>query len=405
MTILRARWLTALLAAAMLAAACSSTPEDEAAAPATTAASPTTGTTAPDETAPVTTGSAPTETTEAADAAETTAPATTDDAEEPEVTEAEADESTAVAGERTPDDADDGASGLPDAKTGEADAEATAEDDPEAAETAEPSYENRSTGSVFPDNAYYDHDAIRALFPHCPPLDGGSLGEWAPWIGEVFDYWDETYKGWDTDSVPLAGRWIASGWWTDEQLDRFRPGAGITAASAREHAEYHSNIDYTTMWSGSNVPQGGAGNIYSYGPFLWADGTYTFENLYRRLASYGYVNSESERVNLSETLRVVRDSGLPGGDPNPPEVDVTMLLVEWTVTRYRHPPTMHEPAAWAMRSLLDARDPGCVAAQMRSVCDYDGDDMAGVIGEQAAELLDRNHRFGQVLWSLVCPEV
>lgn len=403
MTISRFRWLAALLAAALVAAACSSDPDEAApptAEPADTTAAPVTTTTeAAAEPADTIEAAEPTVTTTADETPATTAAGdeATGEADEP-TTEAEADEapdgadSDEAADEPAGDDPATGDEGEPD----EGDA---VEEEPEAEEPAEPNYENRSAGSVFPDSAYYDHDAIRGLFPECLPPPDDSFG----WVNRVFDYWHQTYAGWDTESVKIGGYTIASGWWTDEQLEMFFPGDRITAALAREHAAYFRSTNYVTLWDHARLPSGEGileRNV-SYWPLLWDDGSYTFANLYRRLAAMGYSDTESEPSSTEELLAVVRDDGVPGNDPNPDGINVSHMLAEWMVTRYQFPPTTREPAAWAMRTLLTAREATCVAEGMKAVCE--GDDLAG-IGDQSAQVLKRSHRFGRVLWSLVCPE-
>lgn len=267
-------------------------------------------------------------------------------------------------------------------------------------ERAEPDYRNRSPNSVFPLDAFYDHAAIEALFPRCPPPSGGSLSEWAPWIGDVLDYWDKTYARWDTDSGFGSSR-VATGWWTDEQLEMWLPGSGITAASAGSDIGYHYANDTLGLWISYNPPADNPRPYYY--PYMGSDGTYTFEDLYRRIEPLGYRYEQADPDNRSTPRAYIRDEGIPGSEPNPRGVDVTQVMLEWMLTRYVEPPTKREPSAWAMRTLLDAHDPSCVKRMMRRVCAYDGN-LTDALGEQAAEVLDRSHHFGRVLWSLVCPE-
>ena len=270
-----------------------------------------------------------------------------------------------------------------------------AQPEPDPAETPETDRDDspepeirRTPGSAFHDAWYWDHAAIRALFPECPPADVAADS----WVYRVRDYWDAAYAGWDLDVrlLPPDGTTVASGWWTDEQLDMAYPGLGDTAESAHSHARYDARLDTVYLW-----PVGGGGDLsvlggmgVSYAPQLFDDGSYAFENLYRRLTAAGYTNPGSS----DDLLPYVRDDGASG--VNLPDTDVGALLGEWTITRYQYPPTVHEPAAWAMFTLLDARESGCVVEQMQAVCDS-GD------GEG---LLTRDDRFGRVLWSLVCPD-
>lgn len=414
MTILRARWLAAAVALLMVAGACSGTPEAE-----TTAATDAPTTAAPATTEPVTAEPTPTTTSvgdEPADTAtdtQATVETTTSSTTEAEAAESDEDQSAAEDGDTSTEPTESDTSEPTSGDESETDESTEGDkgqpdDTPEADEAAQPYWKYRSVGTAFHDSAFYDHNQIKALFPHCPPPPGGSLAEW---IDEVFDYWDNTYARWDTESQLVEGSdgrsyRIATGWWTDEQLEMFRPGDGITAASARQHADYWADENYLTVWPAGGVPSGvGIAERYvAFWPRQSADGRYTFENLYRRLESIGYRDTDDDRPTAREALAVIRDDGVPGYSPNPAGINVGAVLVDWTVTRYQFPPTTREPAAWAMRTLLEERDPVCVANQMRSVCDYDGDDLADIIGEQATQVLGRDHRFGRVLWSLVCPE-
>ena len=376
------RAVFALLAAALLAAACSDDPDTSQPPPGTEAPEPTFVTVEPADTTsatePAVVETTVPDTTEAPEPAvvETTVPDTTE-APEPTADTVPADTTEADSEEPVTDDPDgDGPAGA---------------DEPDTTE-AQPEDET-SAGSVFPARAYFDHDAIRALFPNCPPPPGGSL---ADWIDDLFDNWDGVYAGWDTDSERLSGLQIASGWWTDEQLALWRPGSGITAASARRDGTYDRKFDTVKLWPVGPAPTRQP-VPHSYGPHKWADGTFSARNLYLRAESRGYASEEGgHRSTAAESLTHIRDDGMPGNAPNPTEVDAGMLLLEWTLYRYTQPPTTGEPAAYVMRTLLEAHEPNCVAAQMRSICDYDG--------EITEPLLGRDDRFGRVLWSLVCPE-
>lgn len=393
------RRLAVLLAAAMVAAACSGTPEED------TAPSP--ATTQPQATAdPATTEVS--ETTEAA--APTTAGVETTTKTEPDTTEAEADEPVADTDDETQTDgteeettdtvARDADTGdepeTGEAETGEdVDEEAEdgeeieessdTEDDTETTEPAEPIYENRSATSVFPLRAYFDHDAIRALFPECPPSP-----ELPDWMVDHFARWDFIYSGWDTEVQELKGTLISSGWWTDEQVETWRPGYGITAASAREHANYRVDLDTVTLRS-PNAQSSEPRVRYLY-PHRGGDGN-VMPTLYDRLVTVGYTSTDDAISAESETLRLIRDTSLAG--TNPPGIDMFRLLWNWAQFRTQQPPTTGEPTAYAMRTLLEARDAGCVAEQMAAVCD----------GSREAEspILGRTHRLGKALRSIVCP--
>ena len=389
----QSRAVFALLAAALLAAACSDDPDTSQPPPGTEAPEPAVvETTVPDTTSatePAVVETTVPDTTSATEPAvvETTVPDTTE-APEPTADTVPADTTEADSEEPVTGDPDgDGPAGADEPDTTEAQP-----DDADDEVGAQPEDET-SADSVFPARAYFDHAAIRALFPNCPPPPGGSL---AGWIDDLFDHWDGVYAGWDTDSERLSGLQIASGWWTDEQLALWRPGSGITAASARRDGTYDRKLDTVKLWPAGPGPARQT-RQHSYSPYRWADGTYTFKDLYLRAESRGFVREEGgPAVGAGVLLSHIRDGGMPGNAPNPTEVDAGMLLLEWTLYRYTRPPTTGEPAAYVMRTLLEAHEPNCVAAQMRSICDYDG--------EITEPLLGRDDRFGRVLWSLVCPE-
>lgn len=403
MTMFRARWLAAALAVLMAAGACSGTPDDETTA---TTDAPTTAVPVTAEPASTTTidGDEPTATTSDSG---TQATVETTGTTTPPTTEAEA---AGANEEQSASEADDASTETDTSEPTSGDESETDEstegdesqpdDTPEAVEVAQPYWKYRSVGTAFPDSAFYDHNQIKALFPHCPPQEGRSFG----WVDDVFAYWDETYARWDTESQLVEGSdgrsyRIATGWWTDEQLEMFRPGDGITAASARQHAGYWADANYLTLWPAGGVPSGvGIAERYvAFWPRQSADGRYTFENLYRRLESIGYRDTDDDRPTALETLAVVRDDGVSGNGPNPAGISVGHMLAEWMITRYQFPPTTREPAAWAMRTLLTEREALCVAEAMTAVCN-------GQVEEPLSPVLDRDHRFGRVLWSLVCPE-
>ena len=179
----------------------------------------------------------------------------------------------------------------------------------------------------------------------------------------------------------------------------FLPGDGITAASAQQHAGYWADTEIPTMWPDNDIPEavGIAERYVAFWPSVTADGRYTFENLYRRLESIGYRDTDDDPSTAMEALKVIRDDGVPGNGPNPAGISVGHMLAEWMITRYQHPPATREPAAWAMRTLLTEREATCVADAMTAVCNEQGE-------QPLSPVLDRDHRFGRVLWSLVCPE-
>ncbi|WP_420437486.1 hypothetical protein [Candidatus Poriferisodalis sp.] len=388
----RRRLAAVTVAAVMLAAACSSTDDPDDSAPAATTPP---ATTAPAAT-PTTTEAPPTTT-----APPDTAPATTaapedlsgdDDAEELAATRA------AVVERRV--------------------LEELARAWPEPAETVEPSYDRRSPNGLLPDGAYFDHAAIRALFPACPPPDDDNWR--STWYGrllftveemaEIVGYWDRAYANWDTVISTYGGDPVGTGWRTDEQLAMVYTGGLITAANVSDYLFYETTND---TWSigyddvvtpetlNSEIPP-------SYGPYLWADGTYTMKSLYLRAAAVGYIADESQPEIADRQWAFVLDTGVPtDGQPNPQGVSVADLLAEWMISVYNLEPNKRgEPTAWAMRTLLDTRDLRCVVRAMRSVCGFGGspDELAAIIGEQAADTLSGGHRFGALMRNLVCPQ-
>lgn len=364
MTISRARWLAVLIAVLMVATACSSA-SDEAAA--TTIPVPTTvlETVEPatTEAEPAATADEPADTTpDTAPTVETTAPPTT-----------EADAGTTD--DAVSDEADEGVNG---------DGTDEPEDEPVA---AEPNYENRSADSAFPDSAYLDHDAIRALFPECraalPSPD---------WALEHDEYWFKTFENWDTEFVTLNGQRVASGWWTDEQLEMYLPGYGLTAASVRADAVYVPQTDDMLPYSGA-PPGEGLADAY-WVPLDNEDGTFSLPSLYRRLQTVGYDASASNPGNRGYTLELVRRNDVAGYNTTTDASELGVLMWDWVTYRIQQPPIDEEPTAWGIYTLLETRREGCVAQQMLNICN----------GEREADspLLAPSHRIGQALRSLAC---
>ena len=393
----------AMLAAALLAAACSSTPDDQAApspattAPQTTAAPATTESAPTTEDAPPTTAAASDgETTDTTEATEPTAET------EPDTTEAEADEPAdeedgteeAITDTAAPEaDADEEAETdegeTDEAETDEgsenAEDESDTEGDPEVPEPAEPTYENRSASSVFPPRAYFDHDTIRALFPECSPTEFPL----PQWMVDHFAHWDWMFAGWDTEThTTYNDKRVASGWWTDERLAAWRPGQGITAESARRNAGYLANTDSLTLWETAGL---NTSEMYFY-PHISDSVAGAFPTLYERLATVGYVSTDGQIATADQKLALIRDTSLAG--TNHEGIDLFRLLWNWAQFRTQQAPIDKEPTAWAMRTLLEARDAGCVAEHMAAVCD----------GTRDAEspILSRSHRLGKALRSIVC---
>ena len=388
----------ALFAFSLIAASCAG--GDTAAEPPTvteetspvTSGTPTTTEAATRDTAPADTTDITVETTDTTTepVAEESATDTTH-AEVPEE-DAETDDSTpdetgevdtAVAGEVVDDDAADDSEDTDETATEEADETA------DETETIEATYERRSPDSVFPDRAYFDHDAIRVLFPECAPPP-----QIPQWMVYHFERWDSIYAGWDTDSQRLSGLQIASGWWTDEQLSVWLPDSGINAASARRDGTYSRELDTVLLWPAGPAPESKVEGYYY--PYKFADGDVELPSLYARAESRGYVDTHEQNSTTEELLLNIRDDGMPGNTPNPPNLNIGFLLWEWAIFRAQEPPTIGEPAAYAVRTLLQARTPDCVVEHMLALCSS-GD-------TPTSPLLYRSDRFGRVLWSLICPE-
>ena len=294
-------------------------------------------------------------------------------------------------------------------------------------------YQNRHPDSVLPasDEYYFDHDEIKVLFPECraprnpylprPPIfasiehDGKIISK-DLWRGMALDFWEETFENWDTEIYEIEAfvpgtdetfeKQVASGWWTTAQLRMYHPDSTMTADSARLEAAYDEDIELLVLVSFSRPAKELTVNSdWMVAPIKgWHDGRtyYYLKDLYHRLSgAVDYVSESGSSASQNEIARWVRDDGLPGDGPNPLEVRPQYLLWDWTDSRYSFMPIDREPTAWAMRTLLEARDSACVADQMRDHCES---------GEFHASPHMRNTshggtRLGAVLWSTVCPEI
>ena len=409
------RLTAAAVVLAAFAAACAGTdtatdppPATETQAPATTA--PSAASDAPATSAPAahTATSAADTTTATTESATDTTPQTTEASDSDQTADTATDRQqeddsadSSVAGERIDDEddadavAEDTDEAGPETSTPQADetadSEPEADDTDEAAQepdepidTAEPTYENRSASSVFPPRAYFDHDAIRALFPECPPTP--ALPQW---MVDHFAHWDWMYSNWDTEThTTYNDKVVASGWWTDERLAVWRPDQGITAASARRNASYIQSIDSLTLWGEGAV---NTSEMY-HSPYIHDSGEFTFPALYERLATVGFVSASEQVSTTIQDLTLIRDTSLAG--TNPEGINMFRLLWNWAQFRTQQAPIDKEPTAWAMRTLLEARDAGCVAEHMAAVCDGTRDAESPILG--------RTNRLGQALRSIVC---
>ena len=218
------------------------------------------------------------------------------------------------------------------------------------------------------------------------------------------DFWTEIYRDWDTASVrDVSGFELATGWWTTEQLRMRYPKSTITADNAPQLLAYSWNIGILTgTVAGSN--QDYTRSTFHHSPFK-AGGFYYFKSLYNRLENdvgYRYVEGE-EPLPPEEGARLIKDTGLSGTKPNPSRIrtDPGQLLWDWMDHRYQYVPVDREPTAWAMKSLLEARDSECVAATMREHCESGDFHLSPHMRHPDQE----GSRLGSVLWSLICPEI
>ena len=220
----------------------------------------------------------------------------------------------------------------------------------------------------------WDHQALIALplWEHCPPE-----AEPAD-LRSMLDRFDRTWAGWDSETVTLDGHAIAAGWWTDRQIGMWLPGSGITAASAREHAEYHVSADSVSLWPEDDAPTAHSQATPRTLPTLRA----AMEHRGHRLDSF------------TSMLRATKD-GIAGSGAWPDDIHIGLLLNAWTMWRYAQPPTTREPVVWALRSLFGARESTCAGDALVGMCSSDN---------APPSLLRGSHPIGRVLRSLACGE-
>lgn len=304
-------------------------------------------------------------------------------------------------------------------------------------------YQGRHPDSVFPadDEHYFDHDEVAALFSQCrsygrPDLrTNGALpyyvdfevvdqngDDWITtndWHDMRLDYWSEAYANWDADKRENAtGHEFATGYWTDEQLRLVFPNSGLVAKDAPKALSFDERSGVLTVNPGWTNRDFSADISWGVFPEKFAyveaddDGyayTYVMKDLYLRLEdTVGYVNGwvtpdqyESSAPHLGAVAAIITDDGLPGTRPNPVRMRPENLLWDWMDARYNFPPSDREPSAWAMRTLLEARDSYCVVREMRVHCES-GDFH---ISPHMRHPSQGGSRLGSVLWSTVCPEI
>ena len=240
----------------------------------------------------------------------------------------------------------------------------------------QPSEENKTTDTEPQPVQFrrWDRQALidLPLWAHCPPEPEPQ------WLVERLNGFDLTWANWDTESVELDGYHVASGWWTDEQLNRWLPGAGVTAEMAYEHATYHPISDTVGLWPVTILPTAHFQDTPRSHPGLRP----AMEHRGHNLSSF------------ADMLRATRD-GIAGSGAWPDHVRPGLLLTGWVQWRYAQPPTIQEPIAWAFRSLFEARESGCAAEALIAMC---------ASGETPSPLLASDHPIGRVLRSLACGE-
>ncbi len=221
----------------------------------------------------------------------------------------------------------------------------------------------------------WNHQALidLPLWSHCPPE------QWTSTLIARLDRYLGVWDGWDSEVVELEGYHIASGWWTDEQLDMWLPGAGVTAQMAREHANYHPIMDTVGLWPDTMAPTSMNVEAPEHLPTLKA----AMEH-----------RGHDPHAPLSVLLRATRD-GIAGSGAWPDDVHVGLLLTDWMRWRSSRPPTIHEPVAWPLRSLFQARESTCVGEALIEMCASD---------DTPSPVLASDHPIGRVLRSLACGE-
>lgn len=255
-------------------------------------------------------------------------------------------------------------------------------------------YENRSPDSVFPaaDAWYFDHDEIRAAFPDCPPAARWQMPEWFVEWAEIPD---ALYAGWDSERTVLAdGNVAATGWWTDENLAAFWDPAP-TAAEARASGVFGAWGGFS-FWGYSGVFV--AVPDWHYAP--WDAPDAPPDPLFWRLVDDGYTGHNVQPVKWVRDTGIIPHRRMADFDT----YETAGLLFSWMHYRYQRPPLDREPTAWAMRTLLEARDIECVAVQMLWACDL-SDPMSHPYLESPHMRNDEHaSRLGLALWSIVCGE-
>ena len=288
-------------------------------------------------------------------------------------------------------------------------------------------YKNRHPDSVLPadDEHYFDHGEIAALFGECgtgkryrtkwsvpatttdevSDHDGDGDVDYNDYLDTRLDFWEGVFENWDTEVTDLGNMKVASGWWTTRQLRMHHPASGITAASARQDAYYDASDRYITLLPWGELPPEAyqTGGYWAEFPIQVGDGEYFLRDLYLRLEdSVGYVANNDAVPHAGAQGRWISDTGIASnGNPNRQEVYPDGLLWDWMDARYEYAPVDREPTAWAVRTLLTARDARCVVREMRVHCTSEEFHLSRHMRHPD----QGGSRLGSVLWSAVCPEV
>ena len=293
------------------------------------------------------------------------------------VEESESDEQPTTAGETTDAEPETSESVTEeDAETAEPDSDEGTEADETA--TTEPEQEPETEPRVRVVDVElrrWDHQALidLPLWAHCPPEPEPD------WLRARMDKYRSVWNGWADEVVEMDGYYVASGWWTDEQIGRWLPGAGVTAAMAYEHAVYHPIADTVALWPDTLMPT-----------------TMPIEAPPDQLPTLtAALRHRGHGIDGFADLLRATSRGVAGAGAWPESIDVGKLLTSWVRFRMSQPPTTHEPVAWPLRSLFDARESGCAAEALREMCESE---------QTPPAVLAAAHPIGRVLRSLACGE-
>ena len=247
-----------------------------------------------------------------------------------------------------------------------------------------------STGARLASQLFrFDHEHIKTLFPECT---AGQTGINGPQTQFFYGRWDDMFAVWDREAIEITDREtgsrevIASGWWTDRQLQAYYPGSDMTADNAASRFIFSSNPDELGTDSSVSVT-------------AWYAKPSDFRSLNSAVRSRGWTDSTVHRSKLN-IGRWVTETGIGGADaPWPSDVNLGALLAGWTRVRYQYPPLRGEPSAFAVTTLLTVTSGSCVMAEMQQACEVRSN--TGRVPEEP--YLQPDHPLGIVLWNLACP--